>query len=125
MRITRAEAEAYFAHKSQRKAAMLNGPLPDGLQYYADAGVCLATHGGMWPGLVMVHIGAKPEAWGCVDSIGTRLLHEIWDTEKPDRITAWFKESNRAVRALCLRIGMTFDGRLDLPEPVLIYGWRA
>lgn len=125
MRITRDEAEAYFSDPVQRKAAMLDGPLPDFCTYYATGGVCGCFHKGPWPGLIIGHIGVKREALGAVDAPALAILRHVWAAEQPERIGGWIKESNRAMRALCLRLGMKLDGRLDMPDPVLLFGWRA
>jgi hypothetical protein len=122
LKITRDEAEAYFSDPSQRKAAMLDGPLPDFCTYYAQDGVCMAFHLGPWPGLLIGHIGTKRPG---VDAAALAILRHVWAEEQPDRIAGWIKESNRAARAMCLRLGMELDGRLPLAEPVLVFGWRA
>lgn len=126
MKITRDEAKAFFAHPSQLRAAMLHSPeqLPESLTYYAHGGVCLATHWGHWPGVLMGHVAVMPSAWGRTTEPGRALLLEAWETEKPERIVGWVKESNRAMRAFCARLGMEVDGRLPLAEPVILYGWR-
>lgn len=126
MKISRDEARAFFAHPSQLRAAMLDSPdqLPESLTYYAKGGVCLATHWGHWPGVLMGHIAALPSAWGRVTEPGLALLHEAWAAEQPERIVGWVKERNRAMCALCARLGMKIDGRLPLAEPVILYGWR-
>lgn len=72
----------------------------------------------------MGHIGAKREALGHADPYALSILHEAWDYHRPERIAGWIKEKNRAVRAMCLRLGMEQDGRMDLPDPVLMFGWR-
>ena len=122
MRISRDEAEAFFADPVQRKAAMLEGPLPEFCTYYAHDGVCGAFHWGPWPGLLIGHIGTTRAS---VDAAALAILRHVWTEEQPDRIAGWIKESNRAARAMCLRLGMELDGRLALPEPVLMFGWRA
>lgn len=124
MKITRDQAEAYFAHPTQRKAAMLDGPLPDAAAYHAGVAVCLAFHDMPWPGVIGVHIGVKPEAWGQIDNETRGLLVEAWREYQPDRIAAWIKESNRAACALARRVGFELDGVLGLPSPVIMYGWR-
>lgn len=126
MRITRDAARAFFAHPSQLRAAMLQSPeqLPESLTYYAHGGVCLATHWGPWPGVLMVHVAALPSAWGSTTDPTRALLQEAWDSEHPARISGWVKKSNRAVQALCRRVGMEIDGRLPLADPVILYGWR-
>lgn len=124
MQITREAAEAFFTHPSQRKAAMLDGPLPDHAVYYAGQAVCLAFHDMPWPRVIGVHIGVKPEAWGRIDAETLGLLTEVWREYQPDRIVAWIKESNRAACALARRVGFELDGRMALPAPVALFGWR-
>lgn len=105
---------------------MMQGPeqLPDALNYYACDGVCLATHWGPWPGVLMVHLAAMPAAWGGTTGATKALLREAWEAETPERISGWVKEENRPIQALCRRVGMQIDGRLPLLQPVILYGWR-
>lgn len=125
MKITVDAAEAYFADPAARRAMMLDGPLPEFCDYYAQGGVCGCFHAGPWPGLIIGHIGVRREALGLADGPARAILRHVWKIHAPHRIAGWVKESNRAARALCLRLGMELDGRLPLPEPVLMYGWRA
>lgn len=122
MRISTAEAEAFFAHPSQRKAAMLDGPLPD-LWYHAAGPVCGAFHW-IWPGVLMGHLGVKAAGWGATLEPARAVLAEAWETYAPDRIVGWVKESNRSTCRWTERLGFTVDGRLPLPEPYVLYGWR-
>lgn len=124
MRITAAEAEAYFAHPSQRKAAMLDGPLPDVCEYRAQDGVCGAFHLALWPDVWMGHIGVLPQSWGQVEPAAMAILRDFYEEQQPDRIIGWVKERNRAMLALCRRLGFEIDGRLPLSEPVVMLGWR-
>lgn len=124
MKITASEAEAFFAHPSQRKGAMLDGPLPEGLDYFACEGVCGVFHWGHWPGVLMAHVGAKPEAWGRSTSPSLSILREAWAHFEPERIVAFVKEGNRATCRFAERLGFQPDGRIPLAEPVMIYGWR-
>lgn len=121
MKIDVAAAEAFFAHPSQRKAAMLDGPLPDWCEYRAEAHVCLAFHPAPWPAVWMVHIGVKPEGWGRITDRTRRLLCDFWDEQDPARIVAWIKDSNRAAIALARRVGFTDDGAFP---GVAMMGWQ-
>jgi RimJ/RimL family protein N-acetyltransferase len=121
MRITASEAEAFFAHPSQRKAAMLDGPLPDWMEYRAEAHVCLGFHPAPWPDVWMVHIGVKPEGWGHLTDRTKRLLQDFWDEQQPTRIVAWMKDSNRAAIALARRVGFETDGAFP---GVIMMGWQ-
>lgn len=123
MRITREDAEAFFAHPSQRKGAQGDQPLSDAMFYYAQGPVCFGFHWMPWPGVLSAHLGVKPEAWGKATEAARAVLTEVWHAEKPTRIIAWNLESNRAIQAFCRRIGAKLDGRLELPDPVMMYGW--
>lgn len=125
MKLTPAEAAPFFAHPSQRKAAMLDdGPLPDFCEYRASGGVCGAFHPAFWPGVWMGHIGVLPQAWGQVDEAAARIVADFAAEQNAARIVGWVKESNRAMLAMCRRIGFEIDGRLPLDEPVAMLGWR-
>lgn len=126
MRISVDEARAYFAHPSQLRASMLASAddLPEVATYYANAGVCLATHWGPWHGVLMVHLAAMPWAWGATTEPVIGLMREAWAAECPERLCGWVREENRAIQALCRRVGMQIDGRLPLAQPVILYGWR-
>jgi len=117
------DAEAYFAHPSQRRGAMLDGPLPDDAMYHARSGVCLVFNWTHWPGVLMAHIGVMPSAWGRVTDAAKLLLIEAWREYQPTRIVAWCLESNRAVVALIKRLGFSRDGGIPLVSPVACYGW--
>jgi len=95
--------------------------LPDWAEYYADSGVCLIAHNALWPGVLMVHLGVVPSAWGRTEKPINRLLREIWREHEPDRLIAWVAESNRAVVSLLTRLGWQRDGGFP---GVLMYGWR-
>lgn len=124
MRITRTEARAFFAHSSQNKLPLLDVDAPENLvMYHADGPVCIVFHWAARQGVLHSHIGVKPEAWGKTEQPTLRLFHEAWADHAPERIIGWVNENNRALRAFCLRIGMVQDGRLPLPEPVLMFGW--
>lgn len=125
MRISVEAARAYFTHPSQRRGAMIapNDLPAEGVEYWAKDGVCLIFHDAPWPGVIMVHVGALPSAWGRADEPAKAILRAAWDYYRPARIVAWMKESNRAVLAFAKRTGFTVDGRMDLPEPVIMQGW--
>lgn len=122
MRISPAEAEAFWEHPTQRRAAMLDGPLPDAF-YHAVGGVCGAFHW-VWPGVLMGHIGVKPAVWGFALKPAQDVLQEAWAEHQPDRVVGWVKESNRAMCRFTERLGFERDGYLPLPEPYVCYGWR-
>lgn len=123
MRITVDEARAYFADPSQHQGGKTQDDLPDWADYWANGGACLMTHTAYWPGVIMVHIGAKPECWGFLDAPIKRLLREIWATERPDRLIAWISERNRAALALARRVGFSHDGYM--PNGVFLLGWKG
>lgn len=125
MQITPAAALAYFAHPTQRKGAMFDGDaLPDACTYYALGGVCLAFHGGLWPGLIMVHMAALPSAWGRAEAPTLQILRQAAADLQAARIAGWVKQSNRLMCRFAERVGFEIDGRLPLAEPVMLYGWR-
>lgn len=124
MRITASEAEAFFAHPTQRKGAMLSGPLPDAAEYYACGDVCGVFHWGHWPGVMMAHVGVKPQAWGRTIDPAKAILAAAWQDHDPERMVAFIKQRNRATCKFAERIGFEPDGRLPLADPVMIYGWR-
>lgn len=125
MRITRKDAEAFFAHPSQNKLPLLDHDVsPDLVMYHADGPVCAVFHWAARVGVLHVHIGVKPSGWGGTVEPFKRLMQEAWAEHAPERIIGWINENNRALRAFCLRAGMVQDGVLPLPEPVLMFGWR-
>jgi len=120
-------ARPYFDHPSQRKGGMIDpAALHDnGIEYWFCDGVCGTAHPSLWPGVWMIHIGAKPERWGYVDGPCRAMLEAFWDAKKPDRVTAWVKANNRAVLALTKRLGFETDGRMVLASgEVIMLGWR-
>ena len=123
MKITASEAEAFFAHPTQRKGAKDGQPLPGEAEYFARNGVCLAFHWGHFPGLLMVHVGVKPEAWGRTVEPAKAILNEAWQHFAPGRVIAFVNQSNRATCKFAERIGFETDGRMAMPDPVMIYGW--
>jgi RimJ/RimL family protein N-acetyltransferase len=126
MRITVDDARAYFAHPSQQRASMIDADdLPaEGVEYWAKDGVCGLFHPANWQGVWMAHYGVKPEAWGHAIAPAKAILTAFWNEKQPARVIGWTKESNRAALAFARRLGFTVDGRMDLPEPVIMQGWR-
>lgn len=124
MRITPAEAQAFYAFPCQRRASMLAGDLPTkGVEYWAHGPVCGAFHDAHWPGVLMGHFAVKPHAKGFADEPARCILREVWSHHKPARITGWMKQSNRAGLAFVRRLGFQIDGIMPLAEPVVIIGW--
>ena len=119
MRITLEDAAKYWAHPSQRQ----DGGLPDWAAYYAQDGVCIMLHPMPGVGVFMAHIGVEPRAWGHVTQPCKALLAEAMADLGAERFVTWIDENNRAVVALCRRIGAELDGRLPLASPILMYGW--
>lgn len=97
--------------------------MPDWAAYYAQDGVCIMLHPMPANRVFMAHIGVEPRAWGHVTAPCKALLAEAMADLGADRILMWFPENNRAVAALCRRIGAELDGRLPLASPFLMYGW--
>lgn len=126
MRIPVEEARAFFAHPSQQRASHIAPEdLPaDGVEYWAKDGVCGLFHPSFWPDVWMAHYGVKPEALGRTVAPAKAILSAFWEEKKPARIIGWTKENNRAALAFARRLGFTVDGRMDLPEPVIMQGWR-
>lgn len=124
MRITADAAREYFSHPTQIRKGGDPANLPAWAAYYAERGVCLLFHPMPSDGLWMVHIGVIPSAWGSVTGPARELMAEAWADLKMQRIVAWAPDTNRAVAALCKRIGFEIDGRLPLARPLTLYGWR-
>lgn len=124
MKITAAEAEAFFVHPSQRKGATGDEVLPDDWEYWASGKVCGVFHPSVIPGVWFGHILVKPEAWGGVDFHARAILTEFCAAVDAARIAGWVPEKNRAMLALCRRLGFETDGRLPIDEPVVMLGWR-
>ncbi len=124
-KLTSQEALPFFNNPSQRRAnGLIDGEdLGDWLLYRALGGVCLSFHQHLWPGVWMVHLGAKPEAWGNLDGDTAALVRAFADEVDASRIIAWVREENRAVLSLCRRIGFEIDGRLPARDVAVMVGW--
>jgi hypothetical protein len=110
MRITVEAARAFFAHPSQQAFGGTEADLPDWMEYFAGDGVCLALHPAFWPGVWMVHIGAKPAAWGRIDAECRGLIGEAFKATGAVRLVGWIAEDNRAAISLARRCGFVRDG---------------
>jgi hypothetical protein len=127
VRITVHEARGYFAHVSQQaKSDISPDDLPeDGVQYWADSGVCVALHQAHWPRVWMAHVAVNPAAWGHTKEPALRILDAFWKAEAPELIVGWTSESNRAALAFARRLGFVEYGRMDLPSGgVICQKWR-
>lgn len=125
MRIPLEEARAYWMHPTQHSMGFTGNDLPDWADYWADSGVCIMAHRSFWPGIVAVHIGVLPEAWGNTVEPTEKLLREIWRDANPTRIIAHVHESNRLACRLCRKVGAEIDGRTPIPGgSVIQYGWK-
>lgn len=126
-KISAADARPYFDHPTQRRAGMIDpADLHDnGIEYWANGPMCLAFHAAHWPGVLMVHAGCKPSAWGEADKLCRAILLHVWRKKQPEKIIAWTKESNRAVASLARRVGFVLDGLLEIPSgTVQMQSWR-
>ena len=122
MRIPVEAARSYWAHRSQQIMGATPDALPDeGFEYWADGDVCLAFHQAHWPGVWMVHIAVRPQAWGSTQMPVQRLLRAFWHAKQPLRIVAWVQDSNRSTLALARRCGFADDGAF---AGVRMIGWR-
>jgi len=124
VKLTAEQAEAFFAHPSQRKGGKGGEVLPDEWEYRAQDGVCGVFHPSVIPGVWIGHILVKPEAWGNATNPARLILTDFAAETQALRIVGWVPECNRAMLALCRRLGFETDGRLPLPEPVVMVGWR-
>jgi hypothetical protein len=123
--LTNTEAAPYFAHPSQQRASGVIGEPEEWMHYRALNDVCGAFHLNLWPGVWMGHIAVKPTGWGRSDQDVTAILQGFATETGAARIIGWVRESNRAMLALCRRVGFEIDGRLPLAEPVVMIGWSA
>ena len=124
MKIRAAEARAYFWHPAQRiGTATVDDLHDDGFAYYATGGVCLAFHDAGYPGVVMAHVGALPGAWGRAVEPARTILRAMAEEYRPELVIGLIRERNRAALAFARRCGFEQDGRLRLPEPVIVMGW--
>ena len=127
MRIMASEARAYFDHETQRRAGMIDPQdlHDDGIEYFAEGGICGAFHRAHWLGVWMAHYGVKPNAWGSLVAPARAVLSEFWDDKKPDLVIGWTDEKNRAAIAFARRIGFIENGRMTLPSgAVIMQEWR-
>jgi len=125
MVITADQAREFWQHPTQWKMGVSPSDLhDDGFVYVAAKTLCLAFHRANWPGIWMVHLGAKPEAWGHTVPQALALLAEFWAGRSVDRIVAWIDESNRPACRLARECGFEIDGRLPGPNPAIMYGWE-
>lgn len=123
MRITRDEAEDFFAHPSQKVMGLTE--LPDSpFEYYAFGQVCGAFHETFWPDVHMVHVGMKPDGWGLSDISARAILEHYRAETGSKRITTWIDGNNRAAIAFAARLGFTEDGEMALgTDKVIMMGW--
>lgn len=110
MKVSVEAARPYFAHSSQHALGLTEADLPEWADYYAGDGVCVMAHPAFWPGVVMVHVGAKPSAWGRISDEGEALLGEIFRDTGAVRLVCWIADANRAAIALARRCGFGVDG---------------
>jgi hypothetical protein len=114
MLTSREDALAHFAHPS---SGVDPEALPEWADYYVSGPLCLAAHPGPWPGLVIVHLGAKPEGRGHLVEHARAILDEIPAT----RVQGWIEHHNRATIAFARRVGATEIGRTD---EYIMLEWR-
>lgn len=123
MRITVAEARAYFEHPSQQVLGATPETIPDeGLEYWASGPVCLIFHETAHPDVWMVHLAVRPEGWGYLVDPTLSILQAFWDAKRPRRIVMWIEEHRRAAQALARKVGAVVDGQF--PGTVMM-GWSA
>lgn len=100
-------------------------PGGDAFHYWAAGPVCGVFHRHIWPGVWMVHIGVKPEAWGAADRFAKAGLAAFWADQRPEAVVAWVQDKNRAVLAFMRRVGFQADGVLRMPSgDVNMQSWR-
>jgi hypothetical protein len=125
LKITAEQARPYFWHKSQLIGdGKVDDLHDDGFAYFATGGVCGMFHDLPWPGVIAGHFGVLREAWGAAVEPAREILHSVWVTYRPTRIVGWMIETNRAGLAFVRRLGFVVDGRMPLPEPVIMMGWK-
>lgn len=122
--LTHIEAAPFFAHPSQQRASGMIGDPEEWMHYRSLNDVCGAFHLNLWRDVWMGHIAVKPTGWGRSDQDVTAILQSFAAEMNAVRIIGWVRESNRAMLALCRRIGFEIDGRLPLAEPVIMIGWE-
>lgn len=120
------EARKFFEHRSQKRGVLDPAKLhDDGLEYWVNGPVCGAAHRSFWPDVWMVHYGVLPAEWGNLDKPGRELLEFFWAERKPVLITGWTLEKNRLAVAFAKRCGFRENGRMTVPEGVVIMQeWR-
>lgn len=113
MRITVDEAREYFAHPTQQRASGVTpDQLPDDLQYWSKAGVCVAFNRGHWPDVWGSHIAVIPTAWGDTVEPTKAILAAFHAAENPASIMAWVDTTNRALMSFTRRVGYIEVGRI-------------
>ena len=110
MRVSLDAARAYFAHPSQHSHGGTDADLPDWADYFAGDGVCIVVHPSFWPGVWMIHVGAKPGAWGRIDATCRGLIDEAFEKTGAVRLVGWIAENNRAAISFARRCGFVVDG---------------
>ena len=124
MKIGVEAARKYWSHPTQHSFGHTGDDLPDWAEYWADGDVCLMTHPWLWPGVLGVHLGVLPSAWGGTVEPVRRLLNEVWQAKQPERLVAHVDEKNRLTVALARKVGMEIDGITPLRSgAVLLFGW--
>lgn len=124
MKITPAEAQAFFAHPSQQVEGLDPETLPDWALYYANGPICVVFHAAPWPGLWFTHYGAKPEGWGHLVEPARESLHEAFSDLGATRFLGWTRKSNKQAVSFARRVGFVEDGEMPIPGDTLIMtGW--
>ena len=116
------DARPFAAHPSNHEFGFTHADLTDALLYYAHGGVCMAFQPMPWPRVWMVHVMAKPEAWGHTEPLVAACLAEFWADIDPEHLIAWAPPYRRLAKALIRRMG----GRLEgvMANGIETYGWR-
>jgi hypothetical protein len=116
------EARPYAAHPGNHEFGFTHADLTDAFLYYANDGVCMAFHPMPWPGVWMVHVFAKPEAWGQTKPGVEACLAEFWAAIEPEHLIAWVPPYRRLAKALIRRMGGRLEG--TMANGLETYGWR-
>lgn len=78
-----------------------------------------------WPGVAMVHLGVKPEAWGKGEGLARETLMEFCAAIRPRLIVAWIPSWNRAALRFARAVGFEQSGQMVLAdETVIQLSWR-